>query len=132
MQTVPPVLTLVNSLVPMTTRGDRLRAYLLAKTGGRPGWQGALVEKTGVKRQTISKYTSPKFDRYPDLGTLATLAAGVGVEPFEIVAAMDGETALSLSNPQTRQLLVLLMDEWAASRGIPTSRQGPRTTDGAT
>jgi transcriptional regulator with XRE-family HTH domain len=113
----------------MTTRGDRLRGYLLAKTGGRPGWQGELVEKSGVKRQTISKYTSPKFDRYPDLATLATLASALGVETFEIVAAMDGETALSLSNPQTRQLLVLLMDEWASSRGIPTSRP-TRQTEG--
>lgn len=76
----------------MTTRGDRLRSYLLAKTGGRSGWQAELVAASGVKRQTISKYTSATFDRYPDLGTLATLAAALNVETFELVAAMDGET----------------------------------------
>lgn len=108
----------------MTTRGDRLRVYLLAKTGGHTGWQAELVSASGVKRQTITKYTRSSFDRYPDLGTIAQIAVGLNVPTFEIVAAMDGETALSLSNPQTRKLLVLLMDEWAALRGVPASHPG--------
>jgi hypothetical protein len=46
----------------MTTRGERLAEYLRIKTGGRRGWQSRLVAKSGVKRQTISKWTNPTFD----------------------------------------------------------------------
>lgn len=89
----------------MTTRGVRLRRYILAKTGGGPGWQGELVAASGVKRQTISKYTSPKFDRFPDLGTLAQLADGLGVPTFELIAAMDGATAVDVLDPRLRAVL---------------------------
>jgi transcriptional regulator with XRE-family HTH domain len=74
----------------MTTRGERLRGFLLARTGGTPGWQARLVEASGVKRQTISKWTNPAFDRYPDLEALAQVAGALRVETWEIVAAMDG------------------------------------------
>jgi transcriptional regulator with XRE-family HTH domain len=89
----------------MTTRGDRLRSYLLAKTGGSTGWQGRLVEKSGVKRQTISKWTSPTFDRYPDLETLAVIAAALEVPTFEIIAAMDGQTAVAMDDPRARDAI---------------------------
>lgn len=115
MRKVPPALSLVNSLVPMTTRGELLRAYILRVTGGAPGYQKALVEASGVKRQTISKYTKPTFDGFPDLGTLDQLAKGLRRPLFELIAAMDGEQAVALGDPLTREmlrdLLEVLLDE---------------------
>jgi transcriptional regulator with XRE-family HTH domain len=123
---VPPALSLVNSLVPVTTRGERLRAYLLAKTGGRPGWQSELVTQSGVKRQTISKWTNPKFDRYPDLETLAAIAGALGVQTFEVIAAMDGDVAVSLSDPAVRETLrseiEAILDERLGPRQAPPGR----------
>lgn len=112
----------------MTTRGERLRAYLLAKTGGAPGWQGRLVAESGVKRQTISKWTSPTFDRYPDLETLAAIAAALHVPTFEIIAAMDGDVAVSLTDPRTRaamrEEMERLLDERLGPRQEPRGRAG--------
>lgn len=109
----------------MTTRGERLRSYILRVTGGASGWQKDLVEKSGVKRQTISKYTTKTFDGYPDLGTLAQLADGLGRPLFEVVAAMDGEQAVSLGDPQTREQMRALLEELLAERD---GRQPPRKT----
>lgn len=89
----------------MTTRGERLRSYLLARTGGVPGWQTQLVAASGVKRQTISKWTNPAFDRYPDLETLAAIATALGVSTFEIVAAMDGIEALDAQDQRLRTMM---------------------------
>ncbi len=112
----------------MTTRGERLRAYLLAKTGGAPGWQGKLVADSGVKRQTISKWTNPTFDRYPDLETLAAIAGALGVPTFEIIAAMDGEVAVALNDPRARaamrEEMELLLDERLGPRQAPPGRSG--------
>lgn len=100
----------------MTTRGDRMRAYLLSRTGGYSGWQRDLVEKAGVKRQTISKWTNPDFDGYPDPDALAEVAAALDVRPFEIVAAIDGDVALSLTDPRTKVALRDLLEELLAER----------------
>lgn len=124
LRTVPTRLTLVNSVLPMTTRGERLRAYLLGKTGGAPGWQKRLVEQSGVKRQTISKWTSPTFDRYPDLETLEAIAAALGVRPFEILAAIDGDVAVSLTDPAVRQAMREEMEALLDERLGPP--RGPR------
>lgn len=108
----------------MTTRGDRLRAYLLTQTGGRSGWQRDLVAASGVKRQTISKWTAATFDGYPDPEALAAVAKALGVRPFEIVAAIDGDVALNLTDPRVdatlRQLIDSVLDE----------RLGPPRADG--
>lgn len=127
LRTVPPPSTFVNTLVRVTTRGERLRSYLLSKTGGRPGWQAALVRDSGVKRQTISKWTNPKFDRYPDLETLALIAQALGVPTFEIIAAMDGDVAVSLTDPRVKETLRPLLEELLAERD---SRRPPRTSPG--
>ena len=102
-----------------------MRAYLLAKTGGRSGWQGELVAKSGVKRQTISKWTKATFDRYPDLETLESIAAALGVRPFEILAAMDGDVAVSLLDPAVRQAMREEME------ALLDERLGPRRGSGA-
>lgn len=91
MRTVPPSQSRVNTLFPVTTRGERLRSYLLAVTGGAPGWQAKLVTDSGVKRQTISKWTNPKFDGYPDMAALAQVAGALNVRPFQLVAILDGD-----------------------------------------
>lgn len=110
----------------MTTRGERLRSYLLAKTGGGPGWQKRLVETSGVKRQTISKYTSPTFDRYPDLETLAQLAAGLEAPLFELIAAMDGQPAVSLGDPRVKEMLRPLLEELLDERDRRRPPERPR------
>lgn len=107
----------------MTTRGERLRSYLLRVTGGRPGWQKELVETSGVKRQTISKYTNPTFDRYPDLATLAQLADALHVGTWEVIAAMDDVEAVSLGDPRTKALLRDLLEELLDERD---ERRPPR------
>lgn len=104
----------------MTTRGDRLRAFLLERTGGHTGWQTELVEASGVKRQTITKYTRSAYDAYPDLGTLAQLAKGLGVKTFELVAALDGDAALNLADPRMTPALQVLVD------AVLDARLGPR------
>lgn len=111
----------------MTTRGERLRSYLLTKTGGVPGWQAALVRESGVKRQTISKWTNPKFDRYPDLETLGQIAKALEAPTFEIIAAMDGEVALGLTDPRVKEALRPLVAELLDERD---SRRPPRTPPG--
>lgn len=91
MRTIHNMPTYVNRLLPVTTRGQRMRSYLAARTGGRRGWQRALVESSGVQRQTITKWTHPDYDGYPDLDSLAAVASALGVRPWEVVAAMDGD-----------------------------------------
>jgi len=112
----------------MSTRGERLSDYLRLKTGGRRGWQTALVEKSGVKRQTISKWTSPSFDGYPDLETLATVAAALDVKTFEIVAALDGDQAVSPLDPAVRSALrdeiEAALDERLGPRKAARARSG--------
>lgn len=108
----------------MSTRGARLRAYLLLKTGGSPGWQAELVRKSGVKRQTISKWTSPTFDRFPDLETLAAIASALGVQTFEIIAAMDGDVAVSPFDPELREVLRLEI-EAALDERLGPRREAP-------
>lgn len=106
----------------MTTRGERLRSYVLAKTGGKPGWQKALVVASGVKRQTITKYTKATFDTYPELGTLAQLADGLGVSLSEIVAAMEDEPMVRLDGPAMatiRAAIEQALDERLGPRRAP-------------
>lgn len=124
---VPLSAAYVNRLLPMTTRGERLRAYLLATTGGRPGWQTELVERSGVKRQTISKWTNPKYDGYPDLSTLAAVAQALGVATYEIIAAIDGDQAVSLVDPRTKDAIRAVVEELLAERD---ARRPPRTLHG--
>jgi transcriptional regulator with XRE-family HTH domain len=115
----------------MTTRGERLRAYLLTRTGGASGWQARLVEASGVKRQTISKWTNPEFDRYPDLEALAQVARALSVETWEIVAAMDGkEQVVDLLSPAAQEALTEIVDRALDARGVPR-RRSPREGDAA-
>lgn len=127
MRKVPPALTVVNTVVPMTTRGERLRSYLLRMTGGKSGWQKELVAASGVKRQTISKYTSETYDGDPDLGTLRQLAAGLRRPLFEVIAAMDDQQAISLTDPAVRATLRDLLEELLDERD---GRRPPGTPRG--
>lgn len=87
----------------METRGTRLRAYLLLKTGGAHGWVNDLATRSGVKRQTLSGWMGDRTQ--PDLASLEAIARVLGVRTFEIVAAMDGDVAVSLLDPAVRSAL---------------------------
>lgn len=119
----------------MSTRGERLSEYLRVKTGGRRGWQTALVEKSGVKRQTISKWTKPTFDAYPDLETLGLVAQALGVKTYEIVAALDGEAPVVPLDPATREavteVLVELLPGLLEDLGVRLPQRTPRGRAGA-
>lgn len=104
----------------MSTRGERLSAYLARQTGGRRGWQTALVQQSGVKRQTISKYTSVKFDGYPELDTLSQIAEALKVPLWEIVAAMDGDAPAVPLDQQTVAAIRAVVEE------VLDERLGPR------
>lgn len=129
LRTVPPSLTVVNTLFRVSTRGERLSAYLLAKTGGRNGWQAALVRKSGVKRQTITKWTREDFDGYPDMAALDQVAGALGVNLSEIVAALNGEPASVTLDEATREAmraeLVVLLPELLEGLGLKLPRRRP-------
>lgn len=63
------------------------------------------MSRSGVKRQTITKWTHPEFDRYPDLEALAQVATALGVPTAEIVAAMDGEGPLVVFDDRMRAMI---------------------------
>jgi hypothetical protein len=131
-RTVPLGATVVNTLVPMTTRGERLSAYLQAVTGGRHGWQAKIVRDSGVKRQTITKWTRPGFDGYPDPEALAAVAKAAGVRPWQIVAAIDGdEDVVSLRDPGTKATMRALLEELLAERDARRPPRTPRAEGGA-
>lgn len=71
------------------TPGSRLRAYLLEKTGGKHGWVNKLERDTGIKRQSISAWMNNRGR--PERVSIDTLAAALGVRPYEIVAVLDGD-----------------------------------------
>lgn len=121
--TVPPSLSLVNSVLPVETRGVRLRRYLLARTGGRHGWVNELADATGIKRQTLSAWMGNRA--VPDLASLDAIAQALEVKTFEIVAAMDGEQAISLIDPTTRETMRTMLEELLDERD---GRQPPRTS----
>ena len=104
----------------MTTRGERLSAYLNSRTGGRHGWQADLVRSSGVKRQTITKWTRSEFDGYPDPEALAAVAQALGVKPWEIVRAMDGDEEPLPIDEATRAALR------AEIEAVLDERLGPR------
>lgn len=87
----------------METRGTRLRTYLLTRTGGAHGWVNELASKSGVKRQTLSAWMGDRTQ--PDLASLEAIARVLGVRTFEIVAAMDGDVAVSLADPRVLDAL---------------------------
>lgn len=113
----------------METRGSRLRAYLLAKTGGAHGWVNQLATASGVKRQTLSAWMSGRTQ--PDLASLEAVATVLGVRTFEIVAAMDGDVALSLTDPRTKEVLRPLLEELLAERDARRPPGRPPGPDGA-
>lgn len=71
------------------TPGSRLRAYLLAKTGGKHGWVNSLAERAGIKRQSLSAWMGNR--ERPERGSIDALADALGVRPYEIVAVLDGD-----------------------------------------
>lgn len=115
-RTVPLPLASVNRLLPVTTRGERLRSFLVAQTGGRRGWQKKLVEASGVKRQTISKWTNPRFDGYPEPETMAALAEALGVRLWQVYAAMDGDAPAVVLDDRTVAAVQALIEATLAER----------------
>lgn len=109
----------------MTTRGERMTEFLFKRTGGKRGWQTDLVARSGVKRQTITKWTNPKYDGWPDLATLAQLAPALGVKVWEIVAALDGAGPVVELTDETRAMFRGWMEEVLDERlGPPRVRPG--------
>lgn len=122
-------LTVVNTVLPMESRGSRLRRYLLAKTGGSHGWVQKLAADSGVKRQTLSAAMGDRGS--PDLHTIDQIAEALGVRPFEILAAMDGDVAVSLTDPAVRQAMreemeALLDERLGSPRAAAASGGGSR------
>lgn len=104
-----------------------MRRYLLSQTGGEHGWVNELAERSGVKRQTLSAAMGDRGT--PDLRTIDAIAEALGVRPFEILAAMDGDVALPLADPRVRQAMREEMDALLDERLGP--RQGPAARSGA-
>lgn len=106
--TVPPRLTLVNSVVPMESSGTHLRRFLIAKTGGEHGWVNALAEASAVKRQTISAWMGGRAE--PEYASLKAIASGLSkmtgqkVNVFEVVAALEGEVVVRVDD-QLRSMM---------------------------
>jgi transcriptional regulator with XRE-family HTH domain len=80
-------------------------SFLLRQTGGRRGWQADLVARSGVKRQTISKWTNPAYDGWPELEHLAAVAAALGVRAWEVVAALEDDEPEVASDDRIRAIV---------------------------
>lgn len=102
-RTVPLSFPLVNTLLPVETRGARLRQFLLERTGGEHGWVNALAAKSGVKRQTLSAWMGNRTD--PDLESLRAVADAIDVRLYELVAAMDGEGPVVRVDDRLREMI---------------------------
>lgn len=126
-RTVPLRLSLVNTVLPMEGRGDRLRRFLIDKTGGRHGWVNALEEASGVRRQTLSAAMGARSN--PDLATITAIADAIGVRPFELLAAMDGDVAVSLADPRAQEAIREAVEAEVSARLGP--RQEPPGRAGA-
>lgn len=91
-----------------------MQRFLVEQTGGRRGWQADLVARSGVKRQTITKWTNPKFDGYPDMAALAQVAEALNVRPYEVVAYLDGDGpvgSLEMIESRALELMDRALDE---------------------
>lgn len=84
-----------------------------------------------MKRQTISKWTSPTFDRYPDLETLAAIALALGVPTFEVIAAIDDQQAVSLTDPRARETIREVLEELLVERDARPPQRTPPGQAGA-
>lgn len=120
--TVPLRLTVVNTFLPVESRGDRLRAYLLDKTGGRRGWVNELAAKSGIKRQTLSAMMGDRST--PDLETLYAIAEAIGVRPFELLAAMDGDGPVVRYDEQLRTMIREEIERYGADQGPQRASRG--------
>lgn len=120
--TVPIVVPLVNTFLPVESRGARLRQFLLDKTGGNHGWVNALAAKSGVKRQTLSAWMGDRTS--PDLDSLDAVATALGVRLFELVAAMDGDGPVVRFDDQLR---TMIREEFERYRG---DQEPPRASRG--
>ena len=87
-------------LLPMETRGTRLRSFLLAQTGGKQ----------------LSAWMSDRAAM--DLQSLDALAGALSVRPYQILAAMDGDAVVAVD-------AVLTVIDEAVERAV-TARLGPR------
>ena len=105
----------------METRGGRLRRFLLRETGGATGWVNALADSAGVKRQSLSAWMGYRAD--PDLASIYAIAKALGVRPFQVLAAMDGDgdvAPLTLIEERALQLVDRALD---ARLGPPRDRR---------
>lgn len=102
-RTVRPWVPLVNTLLPVETRGVRLRRYLMTQTGAPHGWVNSLAKESGVKRQTLSAWMGDRAT--PDLLSIEAIARALGVRPYEVLAAMDGEGPVVRVDDQLREVL---------------------------
>lgn len=85
------------------SEGERLRAYLAAKMGGRYGWVTKLAREARVKRGTLYSWFE---GNEPSLGALGDVARYLKVTRAEMVAAMDGELAPTAADPALRQAML--------------------------
>jgi transcriptional regulator with XRE-family HTH domain len=124
----------VNTFVPMSTAGERLRSFLEERylelgLGKRHGFVTGLSKLSGVKRGTLQSWWAEKNPKMPTLETLAPVAAVLRLSRAEIVAALDGDRVVPEDRVRemVRQEMAAL--EAAARReGIlpraPTGRTG--------
>lgn len=121
-RTVPLCLTLVNTVLPVETRGGRLRQFLLERTGGQHGWVNKLAGRSGVKRQTLSAWMGDRTE--PDLASLYAVAEALGVRPFELIAAMDGDGPVVRYDDQLRAVIREEIERYREDPGPPTASHG--------
>ena len=104
-RTVRPGLTLVNSLVPLMDEksGRRLERYIRARWGRKQGGIRGLAKAIGGTAETI--YSWFRGETEPYLGTLREVAAALGVRPYQILAAMDGDGPAAAIDPELERLV---------------------------
>lgn len=120
--TVRPRLMLVNSLVPVNaetpdtseeTPGTRLRDYIDARWNRRNGGILGLAKRLNASTETM--YAWFRGDQEPSLDHLTRLADALGVQRWEILAAMDGAAPVvpldALTEAMMRRVAERVLDE---------------------
>lgn len=74
-----------------TKSQGRLEPYVRARWTRHQGGVTGLAAATGLTRETL--YSWFRGETEPSLANLRTLAAALGVRPWELVAALDGDEA---------------------------------------
>jgi DNA-binding phage protein len=106
----------------MSTEGERLRALLGSHYEHRHGWVTKLAEASGVKRGTLHSWFNGAAQ--PDFSSLVAVGQAVGLNAYELVAAMEGKAPVVELNEQVRAAIRQEIEAALDERAQPAAPRG--------